>query len=46
METLTLLFVIGMFLAALFVTLIVRRDLISSKQFEREHQLLPKIRRR
>ncbi len=46
METLTLFFVVGMFLAALLVTLIVRRDFVSNKEFQRQHQLPPKIRRR
>ena len=46
METLTLIFVIGMFLAAILVTLIVRRDFTSQKTFERNHPISPKIRRR
>ncbi|MBA3239931.1 MAG: hypothetical protein H0T60_01730 [Acidobacteria bacterium] len=46
METLTLFFVIGMFLAAILVTLIVRRDFTSQKTFERNHVISPKIRRR
>ena len=48
METLTLLFVAAMFVAAIIVTLIVRRDFLSNKELEREqHQALPpKVRRR
>ena len=49
MELLTLFFVVGMFLAALCVTLIVRRDFLSRKEdFQRDHppQLPRKIRTR
>jgi hypothetical protein len=45
-ETLTLLFVVGMFVAALLLTLIVRRDFLLNKDLERQHPLPPKIRRR
>ncbi|HEU4594413.1 MAG TPA: hypothetical protein VFS10_04520 [Pyrinomonadaceae bacterium] len=48
METLTLLFVAGMLVAAILVTLIVRRDFLANKELERQNPspLPPKIRRR
>ena len=48
METLTLLFVVGMLAAAILVTLIVRRDFLANKELERENHppLPPKVRRR
>jgi hypothetical protein len=38
MESITLLFVTGLLAAGLFVTLLVRRDIVSRRELERERQ--------